>query len=89
MGKQPEQQQHQQQGPFVVTRSAAAAPAPAAARGCADSMPGWLQDAQPRAPWQLQGIKQQPQQQQHEEGQDVSQGSDAMVWSPAKGQGPQ
>lgn len=79
-GKQSDQQQ-QQQGPYVITRSAAAAAEPA--RDCADSMPGWLQDAsQQRSSWQQQGIKQQQQQQPDQE---TSVGSDAMMWSPAKG----
>jgi hypothetical protein len=52
-------------------------------------MPAWLLDQQQahrQAQWQQLGVKQQVQQQQQQaEAQDVSTGSDAMVWSPAKG----
>jgi hypothetical protein len=48
-------------------------------------MPAWLQDSsQQRTSWQQHGIKQQQQQQQQPD-QETSVGSDAMMWSPAKG----
>jgi hypothetical protein len=84
-GKQlDQQQQQQQQGPYLITRSAATS---VPARDCTDSMPAWLQDAsQQRSSWQQHGLKQQQQQQQQLD-QETSVGSDAMVWSPAKGSG--
>lgn len=69
----------------MVTRSAAAAAAvspPPPARGSADSMPAWLMDQQQahkQAQWLQLGVKQQVEEQA------VPSGSDAMLWSPAKG----
>lgn len=94
-GRQAEQQ-YQQHGPFMPTRASAAAAAAMPSQqlsgrgGGSDGMAAWLQQ---QAQWQqaaagAAGVGSRPQ-----DGQAASSGavgdSDAMMWSPAKGPGPQ